>query len=182
VRLPRKGSETMRAGVTVHAADGQSVGHVTQVQLSQGTFLLERPGGEEHTLFVPFEAIDAVVLQVPEDQLTKARLEGHQCHGSGDLTPGPGPFPSHPSGWTRTPAWLPSGCFAAGGLHRFLLKSSLYITYIHNSYLISHSEMSISSQGLSEPPHLPKLHVRLLPGKLLDAACHGYIITVDEAP
>ena len=73
----------MRAGVTVHASEGQSVGHVTQVQLSQGTFLLERPGGEEHTIFVPFEAIEAVVLQVPEDQLRKQGWKAITTSGAG---------------------------------------------------------------------------------------------------
>lgn len=73
----------VQAGMTVLAADGLSVGHVTQVGEAQETFLLERPGGSEHTIFVPFEAIQAIVLDVPADQVSRQGWEAVTTTGAG---------------------------------------------------------------------------------------------------
>ena len=46
--------------MTIKGADGQNIVHVTAVQDIEGTFLLERPGGQEWSIYVPFEAIQAI--------------------------------------------------------------------------------------------------------------------------
>jgi hypothetical protein len=61
-------------GMTVKGADGSSIGHVTAVQDIEGTFLLERSGGQEWSIYVPFEAIQAisnreVMLTVPSNEV-----------------------------------------------------------------------------------------------------------------
>ncbi len=60
--------------MTVKGADGPSIGYVTAVQGIEGTFLLERPGGQEWSIYVPFEAIQAisnreVMLTVPSNEV-----------------------------------------------------------------------------------------------------------------
>ena len=60
--------------MTVKGADGSSIGHVTAVQDIEGTFLLERSGGQEWSIYVPFEAIQAisnreVMLTVPSNEV-----------------------------------------------------------------------------------------------------------------
>jgi hypothetical protein len=61
-------------GMTIKGADGQNIVHVTAVQDIEGTFLLERPGGQEWSIYVPFEAIQAisnreVMLTVPSNEV-----------------------------------------------------------------------------------------------------------------
>ena len=64
----------VRPGLTVQGADGLSIGHITQVDPHGNSFELERPGGTEYAITVPFSAIqavsgNAVILTVPANQI-----------------------------------------------------------------------------------------------------------------
>jgi hypothetical protein len=66
--------DRVKAGLTVQGADGLSIGHITQVDPHGNGFVLERAGGTEYEIMVPFSAIqavsgNAVILTVPANQI-----------------------------------------------------------------------------------------------------------------
>ena len=66
--------------MTVAGSDGLSVGHVIQVHPNGNNFLLERPGGDEATIWVPLTAISAVsgnqiTLGVPSAEIDQQGWE-----------------------------------------------------------------------------------------------------------
>jgi hypothetical protein len=66
--------DRVKAGLTVQGADGLSIGQITQVQPHGESFVLERAGGTEYEIIVPFSAIqavsgNAVILTVPANQI-----------------------------------------------------------------------------------------------------------------
>jgi hypothetical protein len=72
--------------MTVQGADGVNIGHVIQVHPNGGNFLVERPGGSEHAIFVPLASIqdlggNQIMLSVPSDQIDQQGWEESQIPG-----------------------------------------------------------------------------------------------------
>lgn len=76
------------AGMTVSGSDGVSIGHVIQVHPNGGNFLLERPGGDEFSIWVPLTSIrnlsgDQIVLGVPSSEIEQQGWEEAEPPGAG---------------------------------------------------------------------------------------------------
>ncbi len=78
----------VRPGMTVNGSDGVSIGHVIQVHPDGGNFLLERPGGDEFSIWVPLTSIsnlsgDQIVLGVPSNEIEQQGWEEAEPPGAG---------------------------------------------------------------------------------------------------
>lgn len=74
--LPESEVSKLRPGMTMSGSDGLSFGHVIRVDLHGKTLVIERPGGNEFEMFVPFSAIqsisdDTITVDVPSTEITE---------------------------------------------------------------------------------------------------------------